>query len=244
MTGGAGEMILSVKGLSKEFGGVHAVNQLNISLERGQVLGVIGANGAGKSTLFNLISGALRPTAGSIVFDGYPIVGRRPDQICRLGIARTYQIVRPLPRLTVLDNVMVGAYNRERGAAARNLALEMLEFTGLIDRCDDQAGTLNVSGRKRLEITRALATRPSLLLLDEVMSGLTPTETQHAVDLLQAIRGMGITMMIIEHVMRVIMTVADAITVMHHGELLASGSPQEVVANPAVAAAYLGSGHA
>jgi branched-chain amino acid transport system ATP-binding protein len=233
--------LLRVSGLSKRFGGVLAVQDLYFELPRGKVLGLIGPNGAGKTTLFSMISGAEKPTTGTIEFDGRRISGLRPSRVTQLGVARTFQIVRPLARLTVLENVMVGAYCRvNRSGAAREIALHWLEFTGLVHRRDALGRSLTIADRKRLEITRALATQPRLLLLDEVMAGLTPVETEAAVELLHRLRQSGLSMVVIEHVMRVIMSVSDAIIVLNYGRKIAHGSPQTVANDPAVIQAYLG----
>jgi branched-chain amino acid transport system ATP-binding protein len=235
------EILLRVTGLGKRFGGVQAVDNVDFEVRRGQVVGLIGPNGAGKTTLFSLIGGAEKPTAGTIEFEGQPISGLRPSRIAQLGIARTFQIVRPLPRLTVLENVMTGAYCRvTRRSRAREIALDWLEFTGLIHRKDAVARSLTIADRKRLEITRALATQPRLLLLDEVMAGLTPTETEAAVDLLHRVRERGLSMVVIEHVMRVIMSISDIIVVLNYGKKIAAGDPQAVANDPAVIRAYLG----
>jgi branched-chain amino acid transport system ATP-binding protein len=220
---------------------VQAVDNVDFEVRRGQVVGLIGPNGAGKTTLFSLIGGAEKPTAGTIEFEGQPITGLRPSRIAQLGIARTFQIVRPLPRLTVLENVMTGAYCRvTRRSRAREIALDWLEFTGLIHRKDAVARSLTIADRKRLEITRALATQPRLLLLDVVMAGLTPTETVTAVDLLHRVRERGLSMVVIEHVMRVIMSISDIIVVLNYGKKIAAGDPQGVANDPAVICAYLG----
>lgn len=235
------EVLLRVAGLGKRFGGVQAVKNLDFDVRRGEVVGLIGPNGAGKTTLFSLISGAENPTTGTIEFEGRIINGLRPSQIAQLGIARTFQIVRPLGRLTVLQNVMIGAYCRvTRNSRAREIALNSLEFTGLIHRKDALARNLTIADRKRLEIARALATQPRLLLLDEVMAGLTPTETEVAVELLQRLREQGLSMVIIEHVMRVIMSVSDSLIVLNYGQKIASGNAQSVANDPAVIRAYLG----
>jgi branched-chain amino acid transport system ATP-binding protein len=234
-------VLLRITGLGKRFGGVRAVDNVDLEVRRGQVVGLIGPNGAGKTTLFSLISGAEKPTAGTIEFEGQPITGLRPSRIARLGIARTFQIVRPLPRLTVLENVMTGAYCRvTRRSRAREIALDWLEFTGLLHRKDAVARSLTIADRKRLEITRALATQPRLLLLDEVMAGLTPTETEAAVDLLHRVRERGLSMVVIEHVMRVIMSISDIIVVLNYGRKIAAGAPQAVASDEAVIRAYLG----
>jgi branched-chain amino acid transport system ATP-binding protein len=235
------EVLLRVAGLGKRFGGVQAVKDLDFEVRQGEVVGLIGPNGAGKTTLFSLIGGADKPTTGTIEFDGRIISGLRPSQIARLGIARTFQIVRPLARLTVLQNVMIGAYCRvTRNSRAREIALNSLEFTGLIHRKDALARNLTIADRKRLEIARALATQPRLLLLDEVMAGLTPTETEAAVELLQRLREKGLSMVIIEHVMRVIMSVSDSLIVLNYGQKIASGNAQTVANDPEVIRAYLG----
>ena len=235
------DILLRVRGLGKRFGGVRAVDSVDFDVRKGQVLGLIGPNGAGKTTLFSLISGAEKPTSGTVEFDGMPITGLRPSRIAQLGMARTFQIVRPLPRLTVLENVMTGAYCRvTRRSRAREIALDWLDFTGLLHRRDMLARNLTIADRKRLEITRALATQPRLLLLDEVMAGLTPTETELAVELLHRIRERGLAMVVIEHVMRVIMSISDAILVLNHGTKIAIGDPQAVANDPAVIRAYLG----
>jgi branched-chain amino acid transport system ATP-binding protein len=234
-------VLLRVARLGKRFGGVQAVQNLDFEVRRGKVVGLIGPNGAGKTTLFSLIGGAEKPTSGTIEFEGRLINGLRPSRIAQLGIARTFQIVRPLARLTVLENVMIGAYCRVAGrASAREIALHWLEFTGLIHRKDALSRSLTIADRKRLEITRALATQPRLLLLDEVMAGLTPTETEAAVDLLQRLRETGLSMVIIEHVMRVIMSVSDSLIVLNYGQKISSGDPQTVANDPAVIRAYLG----
>jgi branched-chain amino acid transport system ATP-binding protein len=234
-------ILLRVSGLGKRFGGVQAVDNVDFEVRKGQVVGLIGPNGAGKTTLFSLISGAEKPTTGTVELEGAPITGLRPSRIAQLGIARTFQIVRPLPRLTVLENVMTGAYCRvTRRARAREIALDWLEFTGLIHRRDVLARNLTIADRKRLEITRALATQPRLLLLDEVMAGLTPTETESAVDLLHRVRERGLSMVVIEHVMRVIMSISDFIIVLNYGAKIAAGDPQSVANDPAVIRAYLG----
>jgi branched-chain amino acid transport system ATP-binding protein len=236
-----GSTLLRVSGLGKHFGGLRAVDNVDFEVRHGEVLGLIGPNGAGKTTLFSVISGAEKPSAGEIVFDGKRIGGLRPSSIAQLGIARTFQIVRPLPRLTVFENVMIGAYCRvTRTAVAREIALHWLDFTGLVHRKDMLGRNLTIADRKRLEITRALATQPRLLLLDEVMAGLTPTETEAAVDLLCRIRAQKISMIVIEHVMRVIMSISDRIVVLNYGQKIASGDPKTVANDPAVIAAYLG----
>ncbi len=222
------EALLQVEGLGKSFGGVQAVQNVNFKVRHGEVVGLIGPNGAGKTTLFSMIGGAEKPTSGTITFEGRVISGMRPSKIAKLGVARTFQIVRPLGRLTVLQNVMVGAYCRVTStSAAREISLNWLEYTGLLHRKDALARSLTIADRKRLEIARALATQPRLLLLDEVMAGLTPTETENAVELLGQLRKTGLTMVIIEHVMRVIMSVSDRVIVLNHGQKISSRRPTD-----------------
>lgn len=235
--------LLEVTHLSRRFGGVHAVSDLSFSVDEGEILGVIGPNGAGKSTLFNLINGVVPPDAGRIVFDGVDITGEPPYAVARRGIARAHQIMQPLLGLTVLENCMVGAcFGRENMslADARAAAREVAQSVGLGDRVDTLAGALTTAGKKRLEMARALSARPRLLLLDEVLAGLNPTEAAAAIDLFQAIRRDGTTILMIEHNMQAIMRACDRIVVLHHGELIAYGTPQQVASDPKVIEAYLG----
>jgi branched-chain amino acid transport system ATP-binding protein len=237
--------LLALGGVSKRFGGVVAVDAVDLAVEPGEIVGLIGANGAGKTTLFSLIAGNERPSAGEIRFDGARIDGLAPDRICRRGIARAFQIVRPFAEMTVLENVMVGAlFGKARIASqtrAEALARAILDETGLGGRADSPAGQLTLAGRKRLEIARALATQPRLVLLDEVMAGLTPTEIDEAVALIQgAQKRYGLTVIVIEHVMRALMRLAERVVVLHHGAKLAEGTPGEVARNPVVIDAYFG----
>lgn len=233
--------ILVVENITKRFGGLVAVNNLSLSVDKGEILGLIGPNGAGKTTAFNMISGYYKPNEGRVVFDGQEITGRRPDQICKLGLARTFQVVKPFPQLTVLDNVIVGAYNRTNDKqVARAKALEVIEFLGMSAMTNQLAGSLSVAGRKRLEIAKALATEPKMILLDEAMAGLRPLETDMMIELVRQISQQGIALLLVEHVMRVIMSLADRIVVIHHGEMIAQGEPQQVVRDKAVIDAYLG----
>ena len=234
--------LLEASGLSKSFRGLRAVAGASFDVPEGQISALIGPNGAGKTTVFNLIAGVHAPDAGTIHFRGRPIHGLRPDQICAAGIGRTFQLVKPFPALSVLDNVIVGALLVERSVAgARAAALATLGKVGLDARAAQPAATLTLSDRKRLEVARALATRPRLLLLDEVMAGLRPTECDQLVDAFRALhRSEGVTILLIEHVMRAVMALAHHIAVLDRGAIIARGAPDEVVKNPAVLQCYLG----
>lgn len=236
-------MLLQVLGVSKFFGGLQALHQVTFDLPQGEILGLIGPNGAGKTTLFNVINGIYRPESGRVVFEGQDITGWRPYDIARLGLARTHQIVRPLADLTVRENVMVGACFGQHQYSLRQAARvadEVLEFVGLSERAEQLAGSLNVAQKKRLELARALASRPKLLLLDEVLAGLNPSEITAMVEVIRRIREQGVTILMIEHVMRAIMSVSDRIIVLDYGELIAEGKPEEIANNPRVQQAYLG----
>src|SRR6516164_9449957 len=234
--------LLSLQRVSKRFRGLQAVDAVSFEVSVGELLAIIGPNGAGKTTLFNMIAGAIAPDAGSISFAGEPIGGLPADAICRRGIGRTFQIVRPFPALTVEDNVVVGALLHSRDVGkARGRARELLRRLDLFDQRNRTAATLTLPDRKRLEVARALATEPKLLLLDEVMAGLRPTETDRMVATLRDInRASGLTILLIEHVMRAVMALASNILVLDHGTAIASGTPDEVVRDPAVVQSYLG----
>ncbi|MFO1217152.1 MAG: ABC transporter ATP-binding protein [Burkholderiaceae bacterium] len=237
--------LLEIRNLGRRFGGLVALAGVSFQVERGSIVGIMGANGAGKTTLFALIAGNLRPTSGDIVFDGRSIVGQRPDRICALGIARTFQIVMPFPALTVLENVRTGVLfgkaARRDIAEADRIALEVLAEVGLADVAQRPAATLTLSGQKRLEIARAVASGAQLVLLDEVMAGLTPTEVARMLDTLRRLQASrGLTLVVIEHVMRALMDLCGRIIVLHHGELIAEGTPQQIGGNAQVLAVYFG----
>lgn len=236
-------MILEVDSVSKRFGGLQALSLVSFAIAPGEILGLIGPNGAGKTTLFNVINGVYKPEQGRVVFRGEDITGLSPYEVASRGLARTYQVVRPLNELTVRENVMVGAcFGREKQslATAARIADEVLEFIGLADRAEQLAGSLNVAQKKRLELGRALAAQPYLLLLDEVLAGLNPAEISSMIQAIRQIRDRGITILMIEHVMQALMAVSDRVVVLDYGEVIATGTPEEVAANPKVIEAYLG----
>ncbi len=233
--------LLEVKSVSRFFGGLAALTGVSFSVVKGEILGLIGPNGAGKTTLFNVVNGVYPPSRGEVLFDGKRISGLKPHQICRLGVARTFQVVKPLQRMSVLDNVIVSAFVRAKSRAhAREIANETLRFTGLYEDRDLMSKGLPLGKRKRLEIARALATQPEMILFDESCAGLTPTELDHSIEIIRKIKERGVTIMVIEHHMKVIMSISDRIAVLNYGEKIAEGTPGEITANPLVVEAYLG----
>lgn len=236
-------MILQVEGVSKSFGGLLALKKVTFDLPEGQILGLIGPNGAGKTTLFNVINGVYTPNEGRVTFRGKDVTGMKPYYLAHLGLARSHQIVRPLNELSVRENVMVGScFGRENQGlvAAANTADEVLEYVYLADRANQLANSLNIAEKKRLELARALASRPYLLLLDEVLAGLNPAEIATMVRTIQRIREQGVTIIMIEHVMHAVMKVSDRIIVLDYGQQIAEGTPEEVARNEKVIEAYLG----
>ena len=234
--------LLEVAGLTKSFRGLKAVDGASFSVEANEIVALIGPNGAGKTTCFNLIAGALKPDAGTIVLDGRSLAGVSADRACQAGIGRTFQVVKPFGQLSVLDNVTVGALHATADVAtAKRAARQVLELLHLDRKAAAPALTLTLPERKRLEVARALATQPKLLLLDEVMAGLRPTEIDEMVQVFRTLnRETGLTILLVEHVMRAVMALAHRIIVLHHGEIIAQGAPDAVVRDPAVLACYLG----
>lgn len=236
-------VMLQVEGVSKRFGGLLAVSNVSFTIREREILGLIGPNGAGKTTLFNIVNGVYKPDTGKINFDGHDITGAAPNHVVKLGLARTHQIVKPLNAMSVLDNVTVGAcFGRESQGlhAARETAHEVLKRVGMGDREASPARSLTLAGKKRLEVARALAAKPKLLLLDEVLAGLTPTEVAQMIDLVLAVKESGVSVFMIEHVMQAIMKLSDRIVVLNFGQKLAEGTPREVAADTQVIEAYLG----
>jgi len=238
------EAVLAVDGLSVAFGGVQALQRVTFGVEPGRIVGVMGPNGAGKTTLFNLITGVYRPSAGVIRFGGRELQDLSPSRVCRAGIARTFQSGRPFTNMTARENVLSGLFygcERSGRAEAENEALRLLEFVGLARQADRQVSSLNLMERKIVELARALATKPKLLLLDELLAGLNPSDLGPAIGIIRKIRDeLGITVFWIEHIMRVLMNTCEHLIVLHHGEKLAEGAPQAVVSDPQVADAYFG----
>jgi branched-chain amino acid transport system ATP-binding protein len=233
---------LVIRGLSKRFGGLRAVQDVSFTVQENETVALIGPNGAGKTTSFHLITGFHRPDSGSVTALGREIVGLKPHDICAHGLARTFQVAKPFGAMTVLDNVMTGAFLRDRNSdVAREKAREAIEFVGLTAREQTAARDLTTIDQRRLEMARALATQPRILLLDEVMAGLNPSEIDQAVALVGKLSQRGLTIVIVEHVMRAIMAVARHIVVLDHGQKIAEGTPKEIVENPEVVRAYLGS---
>ncbi len=233
--------LLEIRGVSKRFGGLAALTDVSYSVNKGEILGLIGPNGAGKTTLFNAVNGYYPPTRGEVLFKGNRISHLKPHQICKLGIGRTFQVVRPLKRMTVLDNVVASAFLRAKDKnEAEAIAAETLRFTGIYEDRNVLSKGLPLGKRKKLEITRALATRPEMLLLDESFAGLNPSEQNELIDIIRQIRAKEITIMVIEHHMKVIMSLSDRIVVLNYGQKIAEGSPKEIGNNPLVIEAYLG----
>lgn len=239
------EPLLNVSKVSKQFGGLKALNTVDLTVFEGEIVGLIGPNGAGKTTLFNVIAGFISPENGQISFQGRNITGLKSHKICKAGIARTFQIPRPFQHLSVLENMIVGTgfgagvFHKQ---TAFNRINEILDMAGLAHKALQPAGSLNLVERKKMEVSRALSTGPKLILLDEVIAGLNPTEVSEMIDLIKKLRDMGLTILLIEHVMKVIMNLSDRVVVLHYGEKLCEGTPGDVVSNPDVIEAYLGSG--
>lgn len=233
--------LLEVKNVSMFFGGLAAISSVSFDVKKGEILGLIGPNGAGKTTMFNVVNGFYDPTKGEVFFKDKKISGLKPHQICQLGIARTFQVVKPLQRMSVHDNVIASAFLRVKSRAkAEEIALETIKFTGLLEDRDVISKGLPLGKRKKLEIARALATQPEMLLLDESFAGLNPAELDESIEIIRKIKARGITIMIIEHHMKVIMAISDRIVVLNYGEKIAEGTPHEIGNNPLVVEAYLG----
>ena len=233
--------LVEIRDVSKNFGGLAALTHVSFFLKQGEILGLIGPNGAGKTTLFNVVNGFYPPSRGEVFYKSEKISDLKPHQICKLGIARTFQVVRPLQRMTALDNVIASAFLRAKNKSeAEGIALETMRFTGLYEDRHVVSKGLPLGKRKKLEITRALATRPEMLLLDESFAGLNPSEQNELIEIIRKVRANGITIMVIEHHMKVIMSISDRIVVLNYGEKIAEGTPKEIGNNPLVIQAYLG----
>lgn len=237
--------MLSIQNVSKQFDGITAIKDVSFKIDSGEIVGLVGPNGAGKSTLLNIVSGVYLPSSGSVIFNGEDITDLRPNKVCKLGIAKTFQLVQSFPELTALQNVLVGALfgNSEKISMkeAEETAEEKLEYVGYpMDKIQYPVKNLNVVELKRIQLARALSTDPKLLLLDEVTTGLNPKESNDAISLIQKIRESGITILMVEHVMRIIMNVSDRIVVLHHGEKIAEGTPEEIAKDEKVISSYLG----
>ena len=235
--------MLKAEGVKKSFGGLAAVDNVDFDVEKGEIMGLIGPNGAGKTTFFNLISGAIPLDSGTITFNEIKISGRKPHKICRFGIGRTFQTAKNFPCMSVRENVIMGALFGKRGESRKQAEQDVegiLDFVGLSELRDRHVPDLTLAAQKRVEVARALATKPTLLMLDETMAGLNPTEVEEAMELVRKIRDSGITVIMIEHVMRAIMNICDRIVVLHHGAKIAAGTPEEISTNSAVVEVYLG----
>ncbi len=233
--------ILNVKNLTMKFGSLAAVDDVSLSVRKGEIIGLIGPNGAGKTTFFNCLTGYLSPQNGGVQFEGQTITGLRPNRICRFGLARTFQIVQVFREMTTWENVIVGAFCRTANSTeAYRETMEILKFTGLYEKKDSLVGNLTIADHKRLEISKALATKPRLLMLDEAMAGLNATETIAAIELIKKIRDRGITLIVVEHVMQVIMSISERVVVFDSGRKIAEDAPEKIVKNPRVIEAYLG----
>ncbi len=238
------EPILSAKKITKKFGGMIAVNSVDLEIYPKEIVGLIGPNGAGKTTFFNSITGFYKCDGGKVIFDGKDITSKTTFQNCKEGMARTFQIVQPFGEMTSLENVMVGAFNRTNSYdVAMEKAKKWIEFVGMAEKMDDRLATLNIGDQRKLEMARALATEPKLLLLDEVMAGLTPAEIDGVIDLVKKIRESGTTVLMIEHIMKALMQLSDRVVVLEHGEKIAEGTPEEIANNDRVIESYLGSAY-
>ncbi len=234
-------VLLKAENVTKRFAGLTAVDSVNLVINQGEIIGLIGPNGAGKTTFFNSITGFYTADEGKVEFDGQDITGLTTYQNCKAGMARTFQIVQPFGNLTALENVMVGAFNRVNSyAEAEKIAKEMIDFVGMTDKTYDIVADLNIGDQRKLEMARALATKPKLLLLDEVMAGLTPTEIEGVIELVKKVRKAGTTILMIEHIMAALMTLSDRVAVLDHGKKIAEGTPTEITSNENVIESYLG----